>query len=315
MTETYQILGPRGSAMAGKGVVGLAARFDPQPVRRVEGHFEPESGVRLYRCEWWPEPAATLPSRLPALVLVHGFAEHCRRYDELAAHLVRQGIGVCRFDARGHGRSSGQRGYVRRFDEYVSDLRAYVALLTAEQPGHGLALLGHSQGALVAVRALQRELTGIAALVLTNPYLRLREERRPVPDGLARLLSLVAGRLPLPNGLRSQDLTHDLTLQKAHARDRWNHRVATPRWYWSALEAGRAALADAPRLTLPLLLIVGDADPIAEPGAMLELYERALSQDKQLVLRRGELHEVLNETDRESAYELIASWLKQRSPV
>ncbi|MEY2934748.1 MAG: hypothetical protein RL033_5497 [Pseudomonadota bacterium] len=296
-------------------MAGLEARIDAQSVRRVEGHFEPAPGVRLYRCEWWPEPTGTAPSPSPALVLVHGFAEHCRRYDELAAHLLRQRIAVCRFDARGHGRSSGQRGYVRRHDDYVSDLRAYVAQLLTEQPGRRLVLLGHSDGGVVAVRAVQQGLTGIAALLLTNPYLRIRAERKPVPDALARLLALVAGRLPLPSGIRAAELTHDPTLQKAHARDRWIHRVATPRWYWSAVETGRAALADAERLRLPLLLIVGDADPLADPSAMLELYERAASPDKQLILRRGELHEVLNETDRHTAFELIATWVKQRAAL
>jgi alpha-beta hydrolase superfamily lysophospholipase len=125
-------------------------------------------------------------------------------------------------------------------------------------------------------------------------------------------LSLVAGRLPLPNRIRGEELTHDPTLQKAHARDRLIHRVATPRWYWSSLEAGRAALADAGQLGLPFLLVVGDADVIADVGAMSELFERVTSADKQLVVRRGERHEVLNETQRHATFELIASWLRQR---
>lgn len=280
-------------------------------MHREQGYFQPAPGVRLYRCEWWPEPGA-LPSAGPALVLMHGFAEHCGRYDELSAYLVSQGIAVCRFDARGHGRSNGQRGYVCRHDDYVADLRAYVSLLSAEQPERRWALLGHSDGGLVAIRAVQQGLRDIAALVLTNPYLRIQARRKPVPDGLARLLALVVGRLPLPNRIQGVELTHDPTLQKAHARDRLIHRVATPRWYWSAVEAGRAALADAQRVTLPLLLVVGDEDVIADPSAMSELLERAASADKQLVWRHGERHEVLNETHRQDTFELIASWLKQR---
>lgn len=253
------------------------------------------------------------PRLAPALVLLHGFAEHCRRYDELAAYLLRQGIAVCRFDARGHGRSSGQRGYIRRQEDYVADLSAYLSLLRAERPGLGFALLGHSGGGLVAARAVQQGLPGIAGLVLTNPYLRIRAPRRPAPDAVAWLLSLVAGRLPLPNGIRSAELTHDPALQAAHARDRWVHRVSTPGWYWSALQTGRAVLADAARLTVPLLMLVGDADPIADPAAMFELFDQAASPDKQLIWRRGELHEVLNETDREDAFRLIAAWLSRRA--
>src|SRR3954463_12902921 len=92
-------------------------------MKREEGFLERSAGVRLYRCEWWPEPARDTGV---VLVLMHGYAEHCRRYDELAEYLVQRGIAVCRIDARGDGRSSGQRGYIERFEEYTDDLRGYV---------------------------------------------------------------------------------------------------------------------------------------------------------------------------------------------
>jgi len=271
-------------------------------------------GTRLYHCEWWPEPSGAHGSGADGtvVVLMHGFAEHCRRYDELAEHLLQRGIAVCRIDARGHGRSSGQRGYVASYDDHVGDLRAYVERVAALAPGRPLALLGHSNGGLTAIRALQHGLPAVSSLVLTNPYLQLRAARKPVPDALARWLSRVAGRLPLPNGLRPGDLTHDVRLQEAVRRDPWVHRVATPRWYWSALLAGRAALEEASKLALPLLLILGAADPVAEPSASRAFYERVAALDKQLVLRQGELHEVLNEVERHSLFALISDWLERR---
>jgi len=303
--------------MADKGTVpASSAQAAPDGVRRVEGFFEPAAGVRLYHCEWWPEPdAAARAGALarPVVVLMHGFAEHSRRYDEVAAFLLRRGIAVCRIDARGHGRSSGQRGDIASYDDYVGDLCAYVERVVPLAPGRPLALLGHSNGGLIAIRALQSGLPSVSSLVLTNPYLQLRDARKPVPDALARLLSWGAGRLPLPNGLRPGDLTHDVGLQDAVRRDPWVHRVATPRWYWSARRAGRAALEEAGKLALPLLLILGDADPIAEPRASHAFHDRVASTDKQLVVRPGELHEVLNEVDRQSLFALIADWLDRRS--
>jgi len=91
------------------------------------------------------------------------------------------------------------------------------------------------------------------------------------------------------------------------------NRVATPRWYWAAQLAGRDALAEASKLALPLLLILSDADPIAEARASRTFYERVAAADKQLVLRAGELHEVLNEVDRQSLFALIADWLARRN--
>ncbi|HKO90657.1 MAG TPA: alpha/beta hydrolase, partial [Polyangiaceae bacterium] len=115
--------------------------------------------------------------------------------------------------------------------------------------------------------------------------------------------------LPLPNGIRAEDLTHDPALLAAYKQDRWVHGFATPRWYWSMTMAGRAALADAERVTLPLLAVVGELDPLVDPRGVLEFYERAASLDKQLITRRGELHEVLNEMERRSLFALIQDWL------
>jgi len=272
----------------------------------LESVLPREGGPSLYRCELAPERKRAL------LVLMHGYGEHCRRYDELARYLVARGVVVCRMDARGHGRSPGQRGYVRRFAEYVDDLVALVASAAARHEGLPLFVLGHSNGGLIAARALQRGLGGVRGLVLTSPLLGLRARHRPVPDAVARALSWALPRLPLPSGLDAAELTHDLALRELHAQDPWIVRVATPRWYWEATLAGRAALADAPRLDTPLLVVQGEDDPIVEPALAEQLCERARSPDKRCLMRPGELHEVLNEVGREQLFASIADWLEQR---
>jgi lysophospholipase len=276
--------------------------------QRIEGQLERAAGVRLYYCNWLP-PAAGRAAPRPIAIVMHGFAEHCRRYDELAEALCARDIGVCRFDARGHGRSSGQRGYVRQYSDYIDDLAAFVDYIAELYPDRPLALLGHSNGGLIAIRALQRGLPRVCALALTSPLLALPSNRRPVPDAVARVLCAAFGRLPLPNGLRPTDLTHDAALQRAVAADPWIHRVATPRWYWSMTLAGRAALSAAAQLTVPLLTVVGDEDPVVDRAAILDFHARAGSLDKELLRRPGELHEVLNETDRGRLFVQVADWV------
>lgn len=161
------------------------------------------------------------------------------------------------------------------------------------------------------LRAVQAGVEGAVGLVLTGPLLGLPPARRAVPDPLARLLSAALPRLPVPNGIRSEDLTHDEALREAHRRDRRVHRVATPRWYWEMTLAARAALADAGRVTLPLLILLGADDPVVDRDRVAELHARVGSADKQLVVRPGELHEVLNESCRAESFGLIASWMER----
>jgi alpha-beta hydrolase superfamily lysophospholipase len=281
--------------------------------KRTEGYLDRGAGVRLYCCEWLSNAVTAAASAPPRaiVVLLHGYGEHCRRYDEFAEFLLTRGHGVCRLDARGHGRSLGQRGHIQGYSEYVTDLAAYVDRVSVAHPGAPIVLMGHSNGGLTAIRAVQAGLAPVQALVLTSPLLGLRQRRKPVPDGLARLLSWGAARLPLPSGIRSSDLTHDQAMLDAHAADKWRHRVATPRWYWSMTLAGRQALADAQQVALPLLVVQAELDPMVDPAAVASFYAAAASLDKRLVTRTGEFHEVLNEVNRRELFGMIADWIER----
>jgi alpha-beta hydrolase superfamily lysophospholipase len=279
-------------------------------VRFSEGRFERGRGLSLYHCEFVPDRVAE--SHAGALVVVmHGYAEHCRRYDEVARHLAGRGHVVCSMDARGHGRSQGQRGYVRAYEDYVDDFAAFVARARANHGARPLVVLGHSNGGLIAVRAVQAGLAGARGLILTSPLFGLQKRRKAVPDGVARALSALVPRLPAPNGIRSEDLTHDPALREAHRRDPWVHRVATSRWYWSMTLAARRALAEAQRVTLPLAVVQAELDPMVDTAIIAEFHARAGSTDKLLVVRRGELHEVLNETARLELFAMLGDWIER----
>lgn len=286
------------------GSVQRSGRAGAEP---TEGYLQ-RGGVRLYHCDALPEAPREAGSAL--VVLMHGYAEHCRRYDELSEYLLERGHGVFRLDARGHGRSGGQRGYIRSYSEYVDDLRAFVGQVRERYPRRPLFLLGHSNGGLVAIRAVQQGLSGLEGLVLTSPLLDLRPQRKPVSAFVARWLSRALPRLPLPNGIHARDLTHDPVIREAHGADPWVHRRATPRWYWSMLESGRQAFAEAEAITLPLLAVTGELDPIVDTARVNDFCARAGSRDKRVVLRPGALHEVLNELDRAELFVLIADWIE-----
>jgi lysophospholipase len=293
-------------AQAGAAPVPKAASF---AARFSEGSLEREKGLRLYHCEWVPEGLAE-PGAGALIALMHGYGEHCRRYDDFARHLAQQGHVLCAMDARGHGRSQGQRGYVRDYRDYVGDFAAFVELVRARHQALPLVLLGHSNGGLIAVRTVQAGLLGEArGLVLTSPLLALQQRRKALPDVAARALSALVPRLPVPNGIRSEDLTHDPALREAHRRDRWGHGVATARWYWTMTLASRAAQAEAQRVRLPLLIAQAELDSLVDPALVAEFHARAASADKRLIVRTGAFHEVLNETDRLELFGIIERWI------
>src|SRR4051812_3376064 len=91
-----------------------------------------------------------------ALVLVHGFAVHCGLYRETATSWAARGWAVTAFDCRGHGRSSGARWHVARFDGYSADLAAVIVQARVWSPPGPVVLMGHSHGGTIALDSVLR---------------------------------------------------------------------------------------------------------------------------------------------------------------
>src|SRR5918995_6231990 len=78
----------------------------------------------------------TYPRPRAVLVVAHGFGEHGGRYRHLAEALgPALDLDVLALDFRGHGRSPGRRGVVRRYTDLSSDLLAALAWTSRRRPG------------------------------------------------------------------------------------------------------------------------------------------------------------------------------------
>jgi hypothetical protein len=109
----------------------------------------------------------------------------------LAEGLASRGYSSLRYDKRGIGesRAAGADESGLRFEALIDDVVAWVELLGAT-PGLGpMALLGHSEGALLAMLAAQRP----AAARVVRAVVSLAGAGRPAPDILRDQL---AGQLP-----------------------------------------------------------------------------------------------------------------------
>ncbi len=244
-------------------------------------------------------------------MIVHGVGEHMGRYAELGRFLAERGIECLGQDLRGHGKSPGQRGHVRRFDDYVDDLAALVASERDRKPQLPVFLLGHSMGSIIAVLYAERRTGSLAGLLLTGTAFE------PVADPPRWLVSLVLAasrllpRLPLPNQISATDLSQDAEVQRQYLRDPLVGRSVSARWVHEFDRARRRALEAADGLELPLLVIHGGKDSVVRPAGSRALAERAASPDKRLAVLPGQFHEVLNEAPelRRATLELIAEWV------
>ena len=149
-----------------------AKYVDDEALETDEGFWHAFDGERLFWQSWEP---ADGPSR-GCVALMHGYGEHSARYDHVAAALCRVGYGVMALDARGHGRSTGKRGHVDNYDDYVLDYDLLRMHAADRWPNVPLFCFGHSNGGQIVLRYALRDPDGIAGFVISSPMCGLSME-------------------------------------------------------------------------------------------------------------------------------------------
>ena len=256
-------------------------------------------------------PGAALPCEV---VIVHGYGEHLGRYDHVAEAFLARGHAVHRFEYRVHGLSQGRRAHVRRFDDNLDDLDAFLAHLGAPQGGRPRALVAHSLGGLICARFLQARggvaQAGIARVVLSSPFFGLGFTPPAWKRAFSKLASRLLPALPVGNELSVSALTSDEEIQRRTAADPLYLHETTPRWFCEVERAQAAALEDAGKLTAPLLLLLGERDEIASPEASRRLFERLVSPHRAQRTFAGMRHELFNEVARDEVFTALFDWLE-----
>jgi len=293
---------------ASAGNPGVAAT---QPCTTSTATLRAPDGRRLPLYVW---RAQGLRPRA-AIALLHGLAEHAGRYAAFAARMNAAGIDVYAIDLRGHGRASGRRAWVTRFDDYLDDADALVACAGAACAASGtpLFLMGHSMGgAIAALYAIERAPASgvpLAGLLLSSPALA---PGRDVPGWMiaaSRVISAVCPRFPAMK-IDAALLARDESVVAANRADPLVHHGAIPARTGAELlgamrriEAGRASLR------LPLRIWHGTADRLTEPDGSRDFGAHAGSADRTLTLYEGHYHETLNDLGRDEVIADLVEWI------
>lgn len=270
-----------------------------EPMKRFEG----AGGVDIAWQSW-------LPSREPraAVVIAHGVSEHSDRYAHVAERLTGAGYVVYALDHRGHGDSEGPRALIDRIALAVADIDTLIGIARTEQPGRPLFLLGHSMGGALAVEYAIAHQDRIDGLVLSAPAADV---------GAASAFERVAGRVlstiaPKAGvfAVDAEGISRDPEVVRAYVEDpRVFHGKLPARTVSELVEAARTMPERVPAITLPLLVLVGAADPIVPPDAARMIESRAGSEDKRLIEYEGLFHEILNEPEQDRVMDDLVAWL------
>nr|XP_023691085.1 monoglyceride lipase isoform X1 [Paramormyrops kingsleyae] len=275
-------------------------------------HFVNADGQHLF-CRYW-EPEG--PPRALVFV-VHGAAEHCGSYDDVAQTLMKRNLLVFAHDHVGHGKSEGKRLVVRDFQVYIRDATQHVAIMKKRYPGLPIFLLGHSMGGAISILTACEQPEDFAGVVLIAPLVQTNpESATPFKVFLAKCLFHILPSLPL-GSLDSKWVSRNMKQVEAYDNDELVYRGGLPvSFVMHILNATERINKAIPTIKWPFLLLHGDHDKLCDIGGSQIMYEKALSTDKKLKVFDGAYHALHHELPELADLVLkeIGIWVEERIP-
>ena len=262
-------------------------------------------GTQLSYHFWRP---ATTPRAVVAIV--PGFNSHSGYYEWAAQQFVAHYMAVYAIDLRGRGRSAGERFYVDSFDDYVRDVRAFVASIKERERGLPVYLLGHSAGGVAAcLYALEYE-SELAGLICESFAFKV-----PAPEFALSVLKGIAHVAPHVHvlKLKNEDFSRDRAAVERMNIDPLIMGESQPSQTVAAMVRADELLEQSfEQITLPLLILHGTHDNATRFQGSQQFYALAGAIDKTLKLYDGAYHDLLNDIDRQTVMGDIINWIERR---
>ncbi|MGH7045633.1 MAG: alpha/beta fold hydrolase [Stellaceae bacterium] len=282
------------------------------------GHFfVTTDGERLPLRRWLPR------GKMRAVILaLHGFNDYDNAFASPGAAWADDGIATYAYDQRGFGAAPG-RGRWPGSRALAIDAAAACGVLHRLYPDIPIYLLGESMGGAVAIVTMTGEsgasIPNVDGLILVAPAVWGRSTMGVLP----RLALAVAARLAPGLTLTGRGLhilaSDNIPMLRALAHDPLVIKDTRVDTIYGLVNLMDAALAAAPRLHVPLLLLYGAHDEVI-PKLPIRRFVRSLPRDpadpRSLAYYPKGYHMLLRDLDGRTPTADIAEWVDDaRAPL
>ena len=272
--------------------------------------------------------------------LLHGMAEHQKRYEGFATLLTEAGYYVSSHDHRGHGDTAELNGQLYGyfadedgFTRVVQDVDEVLQAVQAQIGAHPITLFGHSMGSFIARRYTQLYSEKLARAIYCGTgtttllhmagaqlaTLLVKTKGAKTPSHLMNNLSFGSFNKGIKNALTDFDwLCSDEKEVKKYIDDPQCGFVSTNQFFVD-LTSGLVEIAKQKEIArirkdIPILLIAGSDDPVGNYGKGIYQVANSLTkagiENVSVYLFEEMRHEILNEKNKQQVYDVVTRWIE-----
>lgn len=274
--------------------------------------------------------------------IVHGMAEHQKRYEDFALYLNKNDFNVYTHDLRGHGENienGDSAGYLGEdgWNACLQDTLLLSRRIKKENPRLPLFLLGHSMGSFLARQYLLEFpdaadgfiFSGTAASMgVTGKFMIWKAKQEMKKNGAKNPSLFLSGTMTKTLNRKFHEegangfewISSDALQVKKYTDDPLCGFPSTPNLFLYMAQANllvnRPETFEAYPKDMPILFVSGSEDTVGGKKAVKKVVkkmQKAGLQDVTRVLYQGARHEVLNELNNQEVYYDIAEWLKKHT--
>src|ERR1041385_8607323 len=297
-------------------------------MKPIERTFKSWDGTELFYRGWFPEYWAQRSgcnsphdssvksqarNKRTALLLFHRGHEHSGRWQEFAEQLGVEETAIFAWDARGHGRSPGERGSAENLSAVIKDVDAFVRHVATE---HGIAIenmiiLAHSVGAVTVTAWVHDYAPPIRGLILATAAFRVKLYV-PFAVPLLRLKQRVFGPGFVKSYIKAKMLTHDSQQAASYQSDPLIFRQIAVNVLLDLFDTSTRLLADAGAIRVPTLMLCAGSDWVVQLSAQQQFFQKLSSSIKELEIYDGFFHAIFHEHKRSQVIERIRRFCRKR---
>jgi len=294
--------------MTQKSNLNSRIKFSNDINKSSEEYLTSKDNIKLFYKKWEAENKVR-----GNILLIHGFGEHIGRYNDLCKKFTDIGFSVYGIDLRGHGKSSGKRGYASSYNLFLKDINVLYEKVIKENANSPIILYGHSFGGnLVINYLLTYPQNKISAAIITSPWLKLSFKPPLFKIILGNIIKHLFPYALTKMNLNVNGLSPKPEVTFNYINDPLIHNKINIKLFYQISNAGIKAIKQIYKVNTPILILHGINDPITSHKASMELIKNA-SDKITLKLYNISFHELHNTDEVNAIFNDIIIWLSLKN--